>query len=307
MRNLLFENRKRRAENCLFVLLTILFIWGCNLSSSREKYLTEPIKRIDLQQKVVANGAINPIETVLVGAQVSGLIKEILVDYNSLVKSGQVIARIDPTLYQVKVAQTRSVLELAQADVEKAKANLTLATSRYGRCEVLWRQSLVSEMDLDNNRALFETAKAEFKGARARAAQAAAQLAEAEANLGYTNIISPVQGIVISRDVEVGRTVVSSFQSPTMFTIARDLTQMQVEAAVDGAEVGNVKEGQPVTFTVDADVDRTFYGKIDQVRLAPQITQNVVTYAVIIRTPNPDQMLKPGMIATVTILTASQK
>lgn len=292
--------------NCLIwagFLIINLILPGCNFATESDHYVTKPITRMDLQQSVVASGAINPIETVLVGAQVSGIIKEILVDYNSEVRRGQVIARIDPRVFEAKVDQCRSALELARAEVEKAKTNLSLATSQFKRYESLWRQRLVSELDLDNNRALYETAQAEFRAAQARASQAAAQLTEAETNLGYTNITSPVNGIVISRNVEVGRTVVASFQTPTLFTIAQDLTQMQVEAAVDGAEVGDIKVGQAATFTVDAYTDKVFSGKIDQVRLAPQTTQNVVTYTVLIQTPNPDLLLKPGMIATVTILT----
>lgn len=283
-----------------------LFLPGCNSSHPEEKYVTQPVQWLRLEQKVVANGSVNPIETVKVGAQVSGIIKEIFVDFNSSVRRGQIIARIDPTVYATKVAQARSAMALAQAEVEKAKTNLNFAATQLRRYQSLWQQKLVSQLDLDNNQALSETAQADFQATRARYAQAKALFSEAEANLGYTNIISPVNGIVISRNVDVGQTVVSAFQTPTLFTIAQDLTQMQVAAEVDGSQVGEVKVGQPATFTVDAYKDKVFSGKIDQVRLAPNTTQNVVTYTILIQTTNPDLLLKPGMIATVTILTASQ-
>jgi HlyD family secretion protein len=290
----------------LLGLLSVLLIVGCQQGNSRGEYVTQAAVSRTLEQKVVANGTVNPLETVQVGAQVSGLITEILVDFNSPVRRGQVIARIDPTIYAAKVAQARSALTSAQAEMEKAKTNLELARTQLRRYETLASQKLIPQMDLDNQRAVAAAAQADFQAAQARLAQIKAQFDEASANLRYTTITSPVDGIVISRNVEVGRTVVATLQTPTLFTIAQDLTQMQVAAEVDGSEVGNVKVGQPVTFTVDAYRDKVFSGQIDQVRLAPNITQNVVTYTILIRTANPELLLKPGMIATVTVLAASR-
>ena len=290
----------------LLVVLGAALLLGCQPGSSRSEYVTQEAAIRTLEQRVVANGTVNPLETVQVGAQVSGLIQEILVDFNSPVRRGQVIARIDPTIYTAKVEQARSALTSVQAETEKAKTNLELARTQLRRYETLAAQNLIPQMELDNQRAWYEAARADFQAAQARLAQARAQYAEATANLRYTTIISPVDGIVISRNVEVGRTVVAALQTPTLFTIAQDLTQMQVAAEVDGSEVGNLKVGQPVTFTVDAYRDRVFTGQVDQVRLAPNVTQNVVTYTILVRTANPELLLKPGMIATVTILAASR-
>ena len=292
----------------VFLLLALLSFlsFGCQQGNSRGEYITQAAVIRTLEQKVIANGTVNPLETVQVGAQVSGLIQEILVDFNSPVRRGQVIARIDPTIYAAKVEQARAALTSVQAEMEKARTNLDLARTQLRRYETLANQNLIPQMDLDNQRALAASAQADFQAAQARLAQIRAQYAEAAANLRYTTITSPVDGIVISRNVEVGRTVVAALQTPTLFTIAQDLTQMQVAAEVDGSEVGNVKVGQPVTFTVDAYRDKVFSGRVDQVRLSPNITQNVVTYTILIRTANPDLLLKPGMIATVTVMVASR-
>ncbi len=295
-----------RLRLLLLGLLSALLSLGCQSGNSRLEYVTQEAAIRTLEQKVVANGTVNPLETVQVGAQVSGLIQEILVDFNSPVRRGQVIARIDPTIYAAKVEQARSALTSAQAEMEKTKINLELARTQLRRYETLAGQNLIPLMELDNQRALAEAAWADFQAAQARLAQVKAQYAEAAANLRYTTISSPVDGIIISRNVEVGRTVVAALQTPTLFTIAQDLTQMQVAAEVDGSEMGNVKVGQPVTFTVDAYRDKVFAGQVDQVRLAPNVTQNVVTYTILIRTANPELLLKPGMIATVTVLAASR-
>jgi HlyD family secretion protein len=223
------------------------------------------------------------------------------------VKRGQVIARIDPALFEARVAQTRAALKQAQAEVAKAQANLEQATLDFRRYQELWRQNLVARNDLDKARTTYEASQAELHAAQARVSQNAAALKDAETNLAYATIISPVDGVVVSRSVDVGQTVASSFQTPTLFTIAQDLTRMQVETSVDEAEVGKVTEGQSVTFTVDAHPETTFTGQVNQVRLAPTTVQNVVTYTVVIQAGNPQLLLKPGMTATVRILVARQE
>jgi HlyD family secretion protein len=277
---------------------------GCGRSQKSDKYRTQPVKRLSLESKVVANGTVNPVTTVLVGSQVSGKIVEIFVDYNSEVRCGQVVAKIDPSLFQAKVAEIRARFNQTKADVQKARANLADAENDSQRFEKLWKDNLVARDEFDNAHTRYLSAKADLEAAQAQVASAAAARKEAETNLGYTNIVSPVDGVVISRNVDVGQTVAASFQTPTLFTIAQDLTKMQVETAVDEGEVGKMKEGQQATFTVDAYPGTVFTGKVTTVRLAPQTVQNVVTYTVIVDAANPQLLLKPGMTATMNIMVA---
>lgn len=277
---------------------------GCGAGSPREKYSTQPVTRLTLEETVVANGTVNPVSTVLVGSQVSGKIVDIYVDYNSVVKRGQVVARIDPRLFEAKVAETRARYEQTQADLARAQANLADAENDYRRYQKLWQENLVARDELDNAYTRRQTEQANVAAAQAQVTAAAAAYKEALTNLEYTAITSPVDGVVVSRNVDVGQTVAASFQTPTLFTIARDLTQMQVETAVDEGEVGKVREGQEATFTVDAHPGTTFRGRVTSVRLAPQIVQNVVTYTVVISADNPQLLLKPGMTATVSLKVA---
>lgn len=280
---------------------------GCHPAASSREYRTQPVRRLTLEAKVVANGTVTPVTTVLVGSQVSGMIKELFVDFNSPVKRGQMVARIDPSLFEAKVAQARAALHQARADVAKAQATLTLAAIELHRYQDLWQQNLVARDELDKARTTHDTARADVLSAQARVGQAEAALKDAETNLGYTRIISPVDGVVVSRNVDVGQTVAASFQTPTLFNIAQDLTQMQVETAVDEAEVGKVREGQDAPFTVDAYPDTVFAGKVIQARLAPTTVQNVVTYTVVVQANNPQLLLKPGMTATVRIMVARRE
>ncbi len=298
--------RKSKVSGLLALLAGFLGggLLGCNPATSSGEYLTQPVRLLTLEAKVVANGTVNPVTTVLVGSQVSGKITEIFVDYNSPVKVGQVVARIDPSLFEAKVAQARASLRQSQADVAKARANLELAATEHHRFQTLWQQNLVARDESDKARNTYHTAQADLQAAQARVGQAVATLNDAETNLSYTTIISPVAGTVVSRNVDVGQTVASSFQTPTLFTIAQDLTRMQVETAVDEAEVGKVKEGQEASFTVDAYPDTTFTGKVTQARLAPTTVQNVVTYTVVVQADNPQLLLRPGMTATVRIMVA---
>ena len=271
------------------------------------KYKTEKITKGDIITSVTATGTVNAVTMVLVGTQVSGTIKKIYVDFNSPVKKGQLIAQIDPALFEEQVAQARANLLAAKSNVEKAEATLADAKRTRERNEALFSRNLIARSDLDTADTNYETAKASVNAVKASVAQADAALRNAQTNLGYTRIVSPVDGTVVSRSVDVGQTVAASFQTPTLFTIAQDLTKMQIDTSVDEADIGKVKVGQEVEFTVDAYADITFKGKVGQVRIAPITVQNVVTYDVVVMVDNPDVKLKPGMTANVSIIIAEKK
>ena len=253
-------------------------------------YQTAPVKHGDLIQVVTATGTLNPVTNVTVGCQVSGKISKLFVDYNSPVTNGQLIAQIDPRTYDAQVEQ-------ASADLASAKANLELQQVETAREAQLFTNKLVSSSDYD-------TAVATLHEAEASVQIKQAALDTTKANLGYCDIYSPVDGIVISRNVDVGQTVAASLQSPTLFQIANDLSEMQIDASVDEADIGGVKEGQNVDFTVDAYPNRTFHGVVTQVRNAPTTVNNVVTYDTVIGVDNADLKLKPGMTATVSVIIA---
>lgn len=271
------------------------------------RFRTEAVTRGDILQTVTATGTVNPVTTVLVGTQVSGTIKHIYVDFNSPVTKGQLIAQIDPATFEAQVAQARANLLLARANLEKAQATLVDARRTRDRNRQLIAKDLIAQGDVDTAQTNYETAKAGVNASKAQVAQAEAALNNALTNFQYTRILSPVDGIVVSRNVDVGQTVAASFQTPTLFTIAQDLTKMQIDTNVDEADIGKVAIGQAVEFTVDAFPDVTFKGKVSQVRIAPIIVENVVTYDVVIVVDNPELKLKPGMTANVSIIVASRK
>ncbi|MCX5739021.1 MAG: efflux RND transporter periplasmic adaptor subunit [Proteobacteria bacterium] len=242
--------------------------------------------------------------TVTVGSYVSGPILELHADYNSAVTKGQLVARIDPRPFQVKVLQADAGLANAKARVDKSRADLALKQLNFARNQTLRARNLIAQNDLDTARSDFAQAKAQLALDQAGVQQADAELSEARINLDYTNITSPVDGVVVSRSVDVGQTVAASFQTPELFKIAQDLTKMQVNANVSESDIGGVHDGQPALFTVDAYPGRSFEGSVVQVRNAPITVQNVVTYDVVIQVANPDLALKPGMTATVSITTA---
>jgi HlyD family secretion protein len=271
------------------------------------KFRTDKIIRGDIEMAVTATGTVNPVTTVLVGTQVSGTIKELYVDFNSPVKKGQLIARIDPALFEAQVNQAKANFLSAKANLEKAGATLVDAKRTMDRNKELFSKNLVARSDLDTAETNHETANASVSAAKSQVAQTEAALNLAETNLRYTKIVSPVDGIVISRNVDVGQTVAASFQTPTLFTIAQDLTKMQIDTNVDEADIGKVIVGQDVEFMVDAYPDITFKGKVWQVRNAPITIQNVVTYDVVIIVGNPELKLKPGMTANVSIIISTKK
>lgn len=255
-------------------------------------YYTVPVTRTDLTKEVTATGTLNPVVNVTVGSQVSGRICKLNVDYNSEVKSNEVIAEIDPSTYEVSVSQAR-------ADLANAQANLELQAVEERRSADLYTNRLISQSDYD-------TSVANLHEAQATVQIKQASVSNAMVNLNYCKIVSPVNGVVISRAVELGQTVASSFNTPTIFQIANDLTKMQIDSSVAEADVGGVVEGQRVNFTVDAYPERTFEGTVTQVRNSPTTVNNVVTYDCVIGVTNADYKLKPGMTANVQIKVAER-
>ena len=271
------------------------------------RYKTAKIERGTVTQTVTATGTINPVITVQVGSQVSGLIKALYADFNSVVKAGQVVAQVDPAPFKTAVTQMEANLQNALGILARARADLALQKLNFDRAKVLFAQHLNAQQDVDNARTAYETSQANLLIAEAGVKQAQAQLDTAKVNLEYTTIHSPVNGIVISRNVDVGQTVAASFQAPVLFTIAKDLTKMQVETNVSESDIGGITEGKPATFVVDAFPNQVFRGKITQVRNAPITVQNVVTYNVVIGVDNTDLRLRPGMTANVSIIVARRE
>lgn len=276
------------------VAIAAVAFWLLSGGKQEEKieFVTVKVEKGNLQNSVTATGTIEPVTSVTVGTQVSGIVSKLYVDYNSEVKKGQVIAELDKT-------NLMSELNTAKANLSSVQSAFDYQQSNFNRYQTLFSKGLISAND-------FENARLSFQQAKEQVATAQEQVKRAQTNLGYATITSPIDGIVMSKSVEEGQTVASSFSTPTIFTIAQDLTRMQVEANVDEADIGQVEEGQQVTFTVDAYPDDVFTGTVKQKRLSPTVTNNVVTYAVIIDAPNPDEKLMPGMTASVSIIVNQQ-
>lgn len=271
-------------------LVLVWFLWFNRREKDRPQYRMARTERGSITAAVTASATVNPLITVQVGSQVSGIVARLFADFNGQVRAGQVIAQLDPTFLQAAV-------NVSRASLGRAEANLKDAERKLKRAQELAQSGLLAESDLETN----ETAVA---SARADRDQAQADLERAETNLRYATIHSPIDGVVISRDVDLGQTVAASLQAPTLFTIAKDLRKMQAEASVDEADIGKITVGQNVSFTVDAFPDRPFSGRVSQIRLAPVTVQNVVTYTVIIQVDNEDLKLRPGMTANVSIIIA---
>lgn len=275
-------------------LTGILLISGCKPPGGAiSKYETATAARGDLVQYVTASGTLSALVSVDVGSQVSGKISALNADYNSPVTKGQLVAEIDPTLYQAALRQ-------AEGELASTKADVTLKRQNLERKKVLVPMKAASQFDLDQ-------ATAELAQAEATVVIRQAALESAQANLGYCKITAPVDGIVIARKVDLGQTLIAAMSTPVLFTIAKDITKMNISATVSEADIGQVKEGQPVDFTVDAFPDDVFHGRVTQVRKAPTTTQNVVTYETLISVDNPEQKLFPGMTADVSILVSERK
>jgi HlyD family secretion protein len=282
------------------VFVILLFVFKGN--GNQPGYRTEPVTKGDIQAAVTATGTVNAVTTVLVGTQVSGTINKLYVDFNSRVKKGQIIAQIDPSIFESQVQQAQANLLSAQANLDKAETTLVDAKRTFDRNKELFAKNLIARSDLDTAETNYQADKAQVSSSKAQIAQAKASLNYARQNLAYTKILSPVDGVVISRSVDVGQTVAASFQTPTLFTIAQDLTKMQIDTNVAESDIGVVKVGQDVEFTVDAYADITFKGKVRQIRQAPITVQNVVTYDVVVLVPNRDLKLMPGMTTNVSII-----
>lgn len=271
------------------------------------KYRMEAITKGDIEALVITTGTLNPVTVVEVGSQVSGKIDKLYVDFNSHVQKGQVIAELDKSILQTRVDQNRANYLSAVASLEKAKVTLENLEKKYQRALSLFEKNLISYEEKEAAEAAYLGAKTDLQSAQARVEQAKSQLESSEVDLSYAIIRSPIDGIVISRNVNVGQTVQASFQAPKLFEIANDLSKMQVECSVDEADIGKVQEGQKVRFTVDAFPNETFAGTVKQVRYSPTISQNVVTYTTIVDVENPGMKLRPGMTATVSIVTGEAK
>jgi len=277
----------------IVALCVIFIIFRTCAKKQHVAFETGTVKIGTVRNVVTATGTIQPVDTVSVGTQVSGVIDKIYVNYNSHVKKGQLLAELDK-----KTLTTE--LQSAKADLEKAKADLTYQAKNYQRIKILFQKGLIAQTDFDSSTNTYDQAKATLNSAQNA-------YTKAKTNLGYASIYSPIDGIVESRSVDEGQTVAASFSTPKLFTIAKDLTQMQVYANIDEADIGQVKVGQHVTFTVDAFSDLTFEGEVTEIRLKPTTTSNVVTYSVIIKAPNPDTKLMPGMTANISIITEEAK
>lgn len=277
------------------VAIIAVAVWAFSGGKKEQQisFDTAPVASANIQNSITATGTIEPVTSVTVGTQVSGIVSKLYVDYNSVVKKGQVIAELDKT-------NLLSQLATAKTQLATAQSQLNYQTANYKRYQTLFQKGLVAADDYDN-------AKLSYRQAVEQVASAKEEVQRAQTNLGYATITSPIDGVVLSKSVEEGQTVAASFSTPELFTIAQDLTNMQVVADVDEADIGDVKEGERVSFTVDAYPDDTFEGTVKQVRQEATSTNNVVTYEVVISAPNADLKLKPGLTANVTIYTAERK
>lgn len=290
----------------LVVVLSLMVVAGWFLlrktpAATTATYSLSAVKRGNIVSTVSATGTLSPTVTVQVGSQVSGTIQQIYVDFNSTVKKGELIAQIDPALFKASLAEAQANVKSAEAAADKAGVGVEEAKSQYERLQKQQRQNIVSDSDVDAARFAYEQAVVERKSKLAAVDEAKAARDRQKVNLAYTSIYAPIDGVVISRNVDVGQTVAASLQAPTLFTIAQDLTRMQIETDVDEAYIGLIQSGQAVEFTVFAYQKRKFHGQVSQVRLNPKVDAGVVKYNCIIKVDNSDLALKPGMTATVSI------
>lgn len=270
-------------------------------------FTTEAVAPTNIENSVTATGTIEAVKTVTVGTQVSGIINKLFVDYNSVVKKGQVIAELDKQNLQSQLNSAKAQLSQAQANLLSAQSDLAYQEANYQRNKTLYNKGLISANDYEQSRLSWQTANATVAERRDAVAAAREEVSRAQTNLSYAVITSPIDGVVISKSVEEGQTVAASYSTPELFTIAKDLKDMRVIANVDEADIGGVKVGQRVTFTVDAYPNDTFEGAVTQVRQEATTTNNVVTYEVVISAPNQDLKLKPGLTANVNIYTEEIK
>ena len=300
-------NKKKAIIVSLAAVLLICGGFAYTKKHPRISYETQKLEKCTITQVVEASGTINPVNTVSVGSTVSGLIKAIYVDYNSQVKKGQLLAQIDPANFQATVDQNLAQINSAEADLARLQAVTEMSRKTYTRYKNLYAKNFIAKSELDQAESDYKSNLAQIGAARAKISQSRATYQTALTNLGYTKIIAPVDGTVIARKIDLGQPVAASFQAPELFTIAQDLTKMQIEVSVSEADIGKVKEGQDVTYTLDGYPDSIFNGKVTQVRLEPTTVSNVVTYSVIVEVDNEDLTLKPGMTANVSIITSKSE
>lgn len=275
----------------LLIIIGVFWVKGCKKGKAAAYRIENP-KRARIVQTVEASGTINPVTQTSVGTQISGRVEQIFVDYNSQIKKGQLLAVIDPSTYKSNVVQQEANLQKLESVYKNTKRN-------YERYKKLYSQDLVAKSELDD-------AEMDYMSANAQVVQGRASLDKAKIDLSYTNVVSPVDGIVISKEVELGQTVAASYQTPTLFLVAEDLTKMQIEVNISEADISKIKEGQKVNFNIDAYSDKNFQGVVSQVRNAATTISNVVTYTVVVSVDNSDMLLKPGMTANVAIITAEE-
>src|SRR5918992_878237 len=292
----------------LIVILVVLVAIGAGAgayymrrSGPEPQVSTAQLSRGDVVDAVAATGTLEAVETVDVGTQVSGVVKELHADFNSIVRKGQIIARLDPSLIQTQVEQNRANVVRAEADLERFRVALADAQQKLDRAKQMWERNLIPRTELETTEVNVKSAEAQIRSSQAALTQARANLNQQQVNLQHTVIEAPIDGIVIARNVDVGQTVAASMSAPTLYVLAADLTKMQVLANIDEADVGRMRPGQAVIFRVDAYPADTFTGNVHQVRLQPAVVQNVVTYSTVIAVPNNELKLKPGMTANVSI------
>lgn len=291
------------------LILAVIFVVAIVLIKSEKpkEYKLSKVQKNTIVETVEASGIINPVKTVSIGSQVSGMIQNIYVDFNSKVKQGQLLAQIDPSLFEAQVEKAQGDLNSARANYQKAKSLVAYDAVNYKRYKELYQKRYVSKNDLDVAETDYKADLAAMNSTKALIDQTAATLRNNQTNLRYTRIVSPVNGVVVSRSVDVGQTVAASFQTPTLFLVAQDLTKMQIEVSVSEADIGKIKVGQKVDYTLDGYPNETFKGTVSQVRISPTTVSNVVTYTVIVSVNNDNGILKPGMTANASIITSTKE
>ena len=302
-------------KKIVWIIIALVVVTGVILGltvfgkskNGKVEYKTEVLGRGDIEALVVTSGTLNPIETVDIGAQVSGKIEKLYADFNSVVTKGQVVAELDQEPLLLKIQQNEANYKSRVASLEQSKVTLQTAEKAYERAKALFAKSLLSVEEMDAAEASFLNAKSSLISSEASLAQAKSTLDLSKVDLGYSVIKAPVDGVVITRKVNIGQTLQSSYQAPVLFQVATDLTKMKVECSVDESDIGKVKEGQKVRFTVEAYPNEAFNGVVQQVRFSPETVQNVVTYTTIVNVENPEKKLLPGMTATVSIIVGEAK
>jgi len=302
-------------KKIIWIIVALVIVTGAILGltvfksgkNGKVEYRTEVVGKGDIEALVVTSGTLNPIETVDVGAQVSGKIEKLYADFNTIVKKGDVVAELDQEPLRMKIDQNEANYKSRVAQLERSKVQLQTAEKAYERAKTLFAKELISIEEMDAAEANYLNAKSDIVSSEATLAQAKSTLDLSKVDLGYSVIRAPVDGVVITRKVNIGQTLQSSYAAPVLFQVATDLTKMKVECSVDESDIGKVKEGQKVRFTVEAYPNETFNGVVQQVRFSPETVQNVVTYTTIVNVDNPEKKLLPGMTATVSIIVGEAK